>query len=51
MSIRELARIQGFPDTYQFYGTARDMIKIIGNAVPTPLGKVIGTAILAKNKM
>lgn len=34
---RELARAQGFHDTYQFTGTSTDIIKQIGNAVPRKL--------------
>lgn len=38
---RELARAQGFPDSYEFTGTKSDMIKQIGNAVPTRLAKAL----------
>ncbi len=31
---RELARAQGFPDSYQFTGNREDVVKQIGNAVP-----------------
>jgi len=43
---REAARIQGFPDTYVFLGNRGDVRSQIGNAVPPPLAKAIGTQIL-----
>lgn len=45
LSIRELARLQTFPDSYSFdpsYAVAR---KQIGNAVPCLVGEIIGKAI------
>jgi DNA (cytosine-5)-methyltransferase 1 len=43
---REAARIQGFPDDYEFHGNRGDVRSQIGNAVPPPLAFAIGTAIL-----
>ena len=43
---REAARIQGFPDNFRFYGTRAEVRKQIGNAVPPPLAKAIGEAII-----
>jgi DNA (cytosine-5)-methyltransferase 1 len=34
ISIREAARLQSFPDAYQFAGTMNDCFRLIGNAVP-----------------
>lgn len=34
ISIREAARIQSFPDSFQFYGNMGDRFRMIGNAVP-----------------
>ena len=46
MSIREIARIQGFPDSFEFiYEDADNAYKMIGNAVPVNLAYEIATAI------
>ena len=46
MTIREVARIQGFPDTFKFvYERTDDAYKMIGNAVPVNLAYEIATAI------
>lgn len=38
LSVRECARIQSFPDTYNFTASASSAYKAIGNAVPPVLG-------------
>ena len=45
LSVREFARSQGFPDSFQFSGTIRDRHREIGNAVPPPLGRALGLEI------
>ena len=46
MTIREIARIQGFPDTFKFkYKNTNDAYKMIGNAVPVNLAYEIAVAI------
>lgn len=46
MTIREIARIQGFPDAFKFiYTDTNDAYKMIGNAVPVNLAYEIGLAI------
>lgn len=45
LSIREGARIQGFPDTFTFAGTRTQIVKQIGNAVPPVLSEAIAKAI------
>lgn len=46
MTIREIARIQGFPDNFKFiYSNTDDAYKMIGNAVPVPLAYEIALAI------
>ena len=42
LSVREYARIQGFPDTWQFKGSIAAQYKQIGNAVPIQLGNALG---------
>ncbi len=45
-TIREIARIQSFPDDFQFpYTTIANAYKVIGNAVPPILGWVIAKAL------
>ena len=43
---REGARLQGFPDTFNFRGTRSQIVKQIGNAVPPILGRCIAEALL-----
>ena len=46
MTIREIARVQGFPDDFQFiYKETDNAYKMIGNAVPVNLAYEIGIAI------
>ncbi|MFZ0932431.1 MAG: DNA cytosine methyltransferase [Syntrophobacteraceae bacterium] len=42
---REAARIQGFPDSFVFEGSDSERFRLIGNAVPPPLAKLIATFI------
>lgn len=43
---REAARIQGFPDSFVFFGNRGDVRSQIGNAVPPPLAYAIGMQIV-----
>ena len=44
LTVREYARIQSFPDDWQFVGSTAAQYKQIGNAVPVNLGYYIGLA-------
>ena len=46
LTVRECARVQGFPDDFEFvYDKVDTGYKMIGNAVPVELARIIGTAI------
>lgn len=47
LSTIEYARIQQFPDTWEFTGSLRAKYRQIGNAVPVGLGEALGHAIAA----
>lgn len=44
-TLREMARLQGFPDDYMFEGPRSRVIGQIGNAVPRELGRILGLAV------
>jgi len=48
LSIKEYARVQEFPDNWEFCGTVAKQYTQVGNAVPTRLGKVAGNVIASK---
>ncbi|MEN3263295.1 MAG: (cytosine-5)-methyltransferase 1 [Pseudonocardia sp.] len=39
LSNRECARAQGFPDSYRFHGTGKQVKRQIGNAVPVGIAR------------
>jgi len=45
LTIRESARIQDFPDNWEFYGSTSQQYKQIGNAVPVGLAFAVGKQI------
>lgn len=45
-TVREYARLQGFPDWFEFCGTKNDAYRQIGNAVAVPMGRWIGNQIV-----
>ena len=46
ITVREMARLHGFPDWFRFHATKWHGARQIGNAVPPPLGRAIATAII-----
>jgi DNA (cytosine-5)-methyltransferase 1 len=47
LSVKEYARIQGFPDGWVIEGRPADCYRQIGNAVPVPLGTALGQMLVA----
>lgn len=47
LTVREYARIQTFPDDWEFVGSMASQYKQIGNAVPVNLGYHIGRCLIA----
>ncbi len=45
LSVHECARIQGFPDSWNFAGSMSSQYLQIGNAVPVKLGEALGRAL------
>ncbi|HKR69090.1 MAG TPA: DNA cytosine methyltransferase [Streptosporangiaceae bacterium] len=47
LTIRMVARLQGFPDTWQFAGRKTAAYRQVGNAFPPPVARAVGVAIAA----
>ena len=46
VTVREMARLHGFPDWFRFHATKWHGARQIGNAVPPPLGRAVASSIL-----
>src|SRR5690606_24493962 len=47
VTVREMARLHGFPDWFRLHVTKWHGARQIGNAVPPPLGRKIAAAVLS----
>ena len=47
LTVRMVARLQGFPDSWEFTGTKTAAYRQVGNAFPPPVAQAVGTAIAA----
>jgi len=45
ISVREMARLQGFPDAFTFEGSVSEAQRQVGNAIPPPLAEHIALAL------
>lgn len=50
LTVREYARLQTFPDEWEFFGSTASQYKQIGNAVPVNMGFHIGEALISMLK-
>jgi len=47
LTVRMAARVQGFPDDWQFVGKKTSSYRQVGNAFPPPVAQAVGTQILS----
>jgi DNA (cytosine-5)-methyltransferase 1 len=45
LTIREMARLQSFPDSWKIEGSVTSARRQVGNAVPPPIGEMLGLEI------
>lgn len=48
VTLREGARLQGFPDEFVFLGNREEGARMIGNAVPPPLARAFGSSLITQ---
>jgi DNA (cytosine-5)-methyltransferase 1 len=46
VTVREMARLHGFPDWFRLHGTKWHGARQIGNAVPPPLGRAVASSVI-----
>lgn len=51
ITVREAARLQGFPDSFRVYGTFANQMEQVTNAVPPPLTRAVLSVLLETSKM
>lgn len=49
LTLRECARLQGFPDGFEFSGGRSDQATLIGNAIPPPFAELLGIWIAGRD--
>ena len=50
ITVREAARFQSFPDSFEFLGSMSSQFRQVGNAVPPILAQAIGNSIMTAIK-
>ena len=50
LTLRECARLQGFPDSFKFLGNRSEQAILVGNAIPPTFGEALGRSIVARSR-